>query len=328
LFDIMYPLHLPLMTKVADVWHDQTDVIISLLRFLHEFCHNKANRVNFDQSSPNGILLFRTVSDVVCAYGSRLLATPPPSSNDPEIYKKRYKGLSLTLNVLNSALGGNYVCFGVFDLYNDRSLDSALDIALRLALTVPLDDINAYPKFSKAYYSFIEILFRNHRKTAFALDTNVFMQIMSTVHDGLQSSDATISAFCANTIDHMASYYFTNTGKEKIEMHNLNKHLAAQPNLFSSLTATLFNLLLYGPPQNHWAVMRPMLSLMLASESSFAQYKDHLLSTQSQDNQSKLNEALTKLLADVSRSLDNANRDRFTQKLTAFRVAVRGFLTL
>jgi exportin-7 len=223
LFDIMYPQHLPLMTKVADIWHDQTDVIISLLRFLHEFCHNKANRVNFDQSSPNGILLFRTVSDVVCAYGSRLLATPAPSSNDPEIYKKRYKGLSLALNVLNSALGGNYVCFGVFDLYNDRSLDSALDIALRLALTVPLDDINAYPKFSKAYYSFIEILFRNHRKTAFALESNVFMQIMSTVHDGLQSSDATISAFCANTIDHMASYYFTNAGKEKIEMHNLNK---------------------------------------------------------------------------------------------------------
>jgi exportin-7 len=30
----------------------------------------------------------------------------------------------------------------------------------------------------------------------------------------------------------------------------------------------------------------------------------------------------------VSRSLDNANRDRFTQKLTAFRMAVRSFLTL
>jgi exportin-7 len=104
--------------------------------------------------------------------------------------------------------------------------------------------------------------------------------------------------------------------------------MTAQPNLFSSLTATLFNLLLYGPPQNHWAVMRPMLSLMLANETSFTQYKDHLLSTQSPENQVKLNEALTKLLADVSRSLDNANRDRFTQKLTAFRVAARGFLTL
>ena len=328
LFDILHPNHLPLLAKVADVWHDQTDVVISLLRFLNEFCHNKANRVNFDQSSPNGILLFRYTSEVVCAFGARLLSMPPIGSSDPEIYKKRYKGLALALSVLNSALGGNYVCFGVFELYNDRALENALDIALRMALTVPLDDVNAYPKLSKAYYSFIEVLFRNHRRTAFALETSVLMQIMATVHEGLQSSDPSISAFCANTIDHMASFYFTNQGKEKVEMQYLTKHLAAQPNLFSSLTATLFNLLLYGPPQNHWAVMRPMLSLMLASEQSFAQYKDHLLSTQSPENQAKLEEALNKLLADVNRSLDNANRDRFTQKLTAFRVSARSFLTL
>jgi exportin-7 len=74
--------------------------------------------------------------------------------------------------------------------------------------------------------------------------------------------------------------------------------------------------------------MRPMLSLMLASESSFNQYKDHLLSTQTPENQVKLNEALSKLLTDVNRSLDNANRDRFTQKLTAFRMSARSFLTL
>lgn len=328
LFDILHPNQLPLLAKVADVWHDQVDVIISLLRFMNEFCHNKANRVNFDQSSPNGILLFRYTSEIVCAYGARLLSAAPPSNHDPDIYKKRYKGLALALGVLNSALGGNYVCFGVFELYNDRALDSALDVALRIALTVPLEDINAYPKLSKAYYSFIEILFRNHRKTAFALETNIFMQIMATVHDGLQSSDASISAFCGNTIDHITSYYFANQGKDKVEMQHLTKHLTAQPNLFSSLTATLFNLLLYGPPQNHWAVMRPMLSLMLASEQSFTQYKDHLLSTQSPENQVKLEEALNKLLSDVSRSLDNANRDRFTQKLTTFRVTARSFLTL
>ena len=223
LFDSLHPQHLPFLSKVADVWHDQTDVIISLLRFLHEFCHNKANRVNFDQSSPNGILLFRCTSDVVCAYGKRLLSVPLLSSNDSQIYKKRYKGLSLALNILTSALGGNYVCFGVFDLYNDPALDNALDVALRLVLTVPLDDINAYPKLSKAYYSFVEILFRNHRKPAFALETTVFMQIMSTVHDGLQSNDSTISAFSANAIDHMASYYFANLGSDKNEMRNLNK---------------------------------------------------------------------------------------------------------
>jgi exportin-7 len=74
--------------------------------------------------------------------------------------------------------------------------------------------------------------------------------------------------------------------------------------------------------------MRPMLSLMLASETSFSAYKDHLLSSQNPENQAQLNDALNKLLGDVSRSLDSANRDRFTQKLTAFRVTARGFLTL
>jgi exportin-7 len=221
LFDILHPQHLPLLASVADVWYDQTDVIISLLRFLQEFCHNKANRVNFDQSSPNGILLFRYTSDVVCAYGRRLMGMPPPAA--PDIYKNRYKGLSLSLHVLNSALGGNYVCFGVFELYNDRALENSLDVALTMALSVPLDDINAYPKLSKAYFSFIEILFRSHKKTVFALDTSVFLQIMTTVHDGLQSSDPTISSFCANAIDHLTTYYFNNQGRDKVEMHSLSK---------------------------------------------------------------------------------------------------------
>merc|ERR1740139_1212789 len=328
LFDMLHPKALEILPKVADTWHDQPDVMISLLRFMHEFCHNKSNRVNFDQSSPNGILLFRTTSDVVCAYGRRLLATPAPPAGTQEMYKKRYKSMALTLNVLNSALGGNYVCFGVFALYNDPALENALNISLKMVLSIPLDDVLAYPKLSKSYYAFVEIFFRSHMKTVLELETGVLMGLMNAVHDGLQTSDPTLSSHCANTIDHLSTYYFENLGKDKPEMHNLNKHLNTQPNLFSSLTATLFNMLLFGAPQNHWAVVRPMLSLMLASESSFTSYKDHLLNTQTQDNRQSLNESFGKLLQDVQRSLDTANRDRFTQRLTAFRVAVRGFLTL
>ena len=67
---------------------------------------------------------------------------------------------------------------------------------------------------------------------------------------------------------------------------------------------------------------------MMASESSFTAYKDHLISTQSPKNQQALTDAFNKLLEDVNRGLDSANREKFTQKLVAFRVAVRGFLTL
>lgn len=221
LFDIIEPRHTPLLTKVADLWYDQPDVMISLLRFVHEFCHNKANRVNFDQSSPNGILLFRATSDVVCAFGRRVLASSSPPSGD--IYKLRYKCMSIALAVLNSALGGNYVCFGVFALYNDPALDNSLDISLKMVLSIPLDHVVAYPKLSKSVFGFVEIFFRNHIKTVMALDTSIFMQLMNAVHEGLQSSDAQISSMCANSIDHLATLYYENSGKDKPEMRNLNK---------------------------------------------------------------------------------------------------------
>jgi exportin-7 len=70
------------------------------------------------------------------------------------------------------------------------------------------------------------------------------------------------------------------------------------------------------------------ISLVLADESSFTAYKDHLLSSQSTENQQQLDDAFNKLLQDVSRNLDSANRERFTQKLTAFRVTARNFLSL
>jgi exportin-7 len=127
------------------------------------------------------------------------------------------------MNVLNSALGGNYVCFGVFALYNDPCLESALDVTLQMALTVPLEDVIAFPKLSKAFFGFIEILFRSHLKTAMAVNTTVFIQLMTAVHEGLQSSDANISSQCANTIDHLATFYFEYKGKDKPEVHNLSK---------------------------------------------------------------------------------------------------------
>ena len=287
---------------------------------------NKAARVNFDQSSPNGILLFRTTSDIICTYGHGMLSLPAVDAH--EIYKLRYKGYAIALDVLNSALSGNYVCFGVFQLYQDRALDNALDVALKLILTVSLDDIVSFPKLSKSYFAFLELLFKNHIAAVLQLDTGILLQLMNAVHEGLQNSDPTLSSQCATTIDHIATFFFSNRDKDKADINALKMHLAAQPSLFSSLTATLFNLLLFGSPANHYAVMRPMLSLMLASPASYGEYQRALTANQSPANQVQLADAFGKLTADVSASLESANRDRFTQKLTAFRTTARSFLTL
>jgi hypothetical protein len=53
----------------------------------------------------------------VVAYGRQILAAAPIKGT--EAYAKRYKGIWIALTVLMRALSGNYVNFGVFELYGD-----------------------------------------------------------------------------------------------------------------------------------------------------------------------------------------------------------------
>ena len=47
-----------------------------LLKLYAELVYNKAQRLTFDSSSPNGILLFRDASSILVSYGSRILEKP------------------------------------------------------------------------------------------------------------------------------------------------------------------------------------------------------------------------------------------------------------
>ena len=64
LFDWLYPAHLPTLRACLEAWADAPDVTTPALKFMAELAHNKTQRLTFDSSSPNGILLFREVSKV------------------------------------------------------------------------------------------------------------------------------------------------------------------------------------------------------------------------------------------------------------------------
>ena len=157
-----------------------------------EFVWNKTQRIVFELSSANGILLFRETSSVACAYGSRLLVQPVVR----DIYTEKYKGVSLILQVLTCALSGGYVNFGVFALYEDKALQNAMDISLQLCLQIPTDDIMSFMKLSRAYFAYLEVLFSHHLDVMCGLDSPVFLKLVKTVHEGLQSSGKCLLVKC------------------------------------------------------------------------------------------------------------------------------------
>lgn len=319
LFDWLYPAHMPLLLRAIRHWSDTPEVTTPLLKFMAEFVFNKSQRLTFDSSSPNGILLFREVSKLIVAYGTGVMALPTPTDS----YSYKYKGIWIMLTILTRALAGNYVNFGVFELYGDRALADALDIGLKISLWIPLEDIMGFRKLARAYFALLEVLCHNHTSVIVILETSTFTRIVGSLEAGLKCLDVSISTQCASAVDNLAAFYFNNiTSGENPSSPaavKMARHIADCPTLFPEILKSLFEIVLFEDCANQWSLSRPMLSLILINEQIFNDLKAQILSSQPPDQQQRLAGCFDKLMNDVTRTLEPKNRDKFTQNLTIFR---------
>lgn len=118
-------------------WADTPAVTTVVLKLMTELATNKGDRIMFGNMSPNGILLFREISKVVCAYASRIVSVTPTVQE----YANKYKGISVCLHMISLSLIGGYVQFGVFELYGDKALDNAMQASVQMALCIPLEKV-------------------------------------------------------------------------------------------------------------------------------------------------------------------------------------------
>ncbi|XP_019428725.1 PREDICTED: exportin-7-like isoform X2 [Lupinus angustifolius] len=319
LFDWLYPARMSLILKAIEHCADVPEVTTPLLKFVAELVLNKSQRVTFDSSSPNGILLFREVSKLILAYGSRIVSLP----NKADLYTFKYKGISICLIILSRALCGNYVNFGVFELYGDRALVDALDITVKMILSIPLADILAFRKVAAAYFAFLEILFNGHLSFVLSLDKTVLVFLLRSLEAGLKDLSEKISSQCAATIDSLATFYFMHitVGESPVSpaAHNVARLMSDYPGIFSGILKTLFEDVILGDRGNQWSLGRAILSLILISEEMFTNIKAQILASYRVDQHQRLSLCFDKLMEDVTLSLDAKNRDKFSKSLTRFK---------
>ncbi|XP_030756336.1 exportin-7 [Sitophilus oryzae] len=73
LFDWIYPNYTPILLRAIELWYHDPQVTTPVLKLFAELVQNRSQRLQFDVSSPNGILLFREASKIICSYGKILL---------------------------------------------------------------------------------------------------------------------------------------------------------------------------------------------------------------------------------------------------------------
>ncbi|XP_025828927.1 exportin-7 isoform X1 [Agrilus planipennis] len=182
LFDWLYPNYTPILLRAIELWYHDPQVTTPVLKLFAEIVQNRSQRLQFDVSSPNGILLFRETSKLICSYGSRILNVEVAKE---QIYPLKLKGISICFSILKAALCGSYVNFGVFRLYGDEALDNALNIFVKLLLSIPQSDLLDYPKLSQTYYVLLECVAQDHMSFLSTLEPQVFLYILSSISKGL-----------------------------------------------------------------------------------------------------------------------------------------------
>ncbi|CAH1784527.1 unnamed protein product, partial [Owenia fusiformis] len=326
LFDWVYPAYTPVLLRAVEVWYHEPSVTTPILKLMAELAQNRSQRLQFDVSSPNGILLFREISKIIVSYGTRLLTLGEQIPKD-QIYAMKLKGVSICFSMLKAALCGNYVNFGVFRLYGDDALSNALQTFVKLLLSIPHSDLLDYPKLSQAYYGLLEILAQDHMTFISNLEPRVFLYILTTISEGLTALDTMVCTGCCATLDNIITYLFKRLTKKQKKSHSTSTQdseaflriLELHPDILQQMLSTVLNIIMFEDCRNQWSMSRPLLGLILLNEDYFNKLRESIISSQPADKQTAMAQCFESLMEGIERSLLVKNRDRFTQNLSVFR---------
>ncbi|XP_029649457.1 exportin-7 isoform X2 [Octopus sinensis] len=320
-FDWIYPTYTPVLHRAVELWYHDPSVTTPVLKLMAELAQNRSQRLQFDVSSPNGVLLFREISKIVVSYGERILSIGDIPKD--QLYPMKLKGISICFSMLKAALCGNYVNFGVFRLYGDDALDNALAMFVKLLLSIPQNDLLDYPKLSQNYYALLECLAQDHMMFISNLEPQVFLYILSTISEGLTALDTMVCTGCCAILDNIVTYLFRRLTRKKKKNHPTSirdseaflRILEVHPEILQQMLSTVLNIIMFEDCRNQWSMSRPLLGLILLNEDYFHKLKDSIISSQPADKQPAMAQCFENLMEGIERSLLTKNRDRFSIQL-------------
>ncbi|KAI8143944.1 hypothetical protein BJV82DRAFT_683294 [Fennellomyces sp. T-0311] len=275
-FDWFYPDYMPIVLRALEAWSPDP-AANTLLKFFSDFVFNRSQRLNFPISSPNSILVFRDTSQVIATYGRHINERQVTNASD------KYP-------ILSRCLGGRYINFGVFWLYQDKAIDEAFHMMFQLMLSIPLDDLMGFPKLARAFVTLLDDFTQEQLTALPTLEPSTFLYLMQACELAVESTESFILSHACAAINNICTFVAQETEKNEIRKsinadegsptpsserrrsssskqapatHWLMSYLTQFPNILPSLLVTILNLVLFDDTQDQWALSRPLYVLML-----------------------------------------------------------------
>ncbi|KAI8992667.1 armadillo-type protein [Pilobolus umbonatus] len=304
-FNWFYPDYMPVLLRGLQAWAPDPSVN-SLLKFFAEFVHNKSQRLTLDISSVNGVLLFRDASQIICTYGQSVIGQLITDENRK--YPLKYKGISSCFNILGRCLGGKYINFSIFWLYQDKAINDVFAMMFRLMLSIPLDDMMNFPKLARTYFMMMDEFSVEQMMIDPEMPAEAFLYILESCEQGVESTDASIRTHACSAINNICTFVIQET--KKAELHHLKEnddmlslengndgakkkyirrtrfslqgilflnYLNQFPQVLRKLLTTLFGMILFDDNNDQWQLSKPLYTLVLLQREFASKYTNQVI---------------------------------------------------
>ncbi|KAH3744092.1 Nuclear transport receptor RanBP16 [Pelomyxa schiedti] len=350
LWDWLYPVYISFLPRLCEVSYGDSTVMVPVMKFIAELLLNRSDRLQFESSSPNGLLMFREVAVILRAWIERLLSAPLPVTN-PNAHNDVFKPSTHCLEAIARALGGGYVALGAFTVYNDDTLLKTLAAALQLVLALPQQEVQQLPKLNKAVYVFLQVLCGTNPLLVCSLESPRFAQLIDLIQRGLKCTDTNIQELASLALDALLSSYYkaskqhaalaaaarqksvtaaTNTPPGAAPqlavmppapaiVAHFRRHTEAVPAMLPGLLSNLFVLALDCKGDSFWALSRPLLVAMLMAPHMMEQLRQQAIAHAPADDKENVAAAFTMMMEGLKDNLGGKNRENFSRFLTALR---------
>lgn len=245
------------------------------LKFIADLTLQKYKRISFNPSSVHGIKLLKHGMELLVNVSKGFQKSSDVGQDN--LYKSRYKIVSICLKIFRNLLDGEFVRYGQLLVFGETCVRDGLVACLEMVNTAGLENLLYFPKISKEYWGFCRALVKQQLSILVEDgELQIFDYIFKSISSGLTSRDFEV---CSGSIIFIFNQIAKKTPDSKF-YKVLDSYMEKNGEYVFGIFRSLLHILFFENPERYTALCHALYSIMLIYPQVWELYYNKLCSSQ------------------------------------------------